>query len=181
MGLIFLIVGLPTFFTGCNSNLTDFCPGYKIFDGYVYRTEITQQTCETCIKKTRNGCEESRTYSCYSSFVYASEHNSFDNFNSSKVSGLKCKIRLVKNKEKSTAIHSLEKYKLGDSMHRYKRKNSSICFTEEKLIIGWYVGLIFLSLSGVALGLLIKMYFVDGNNYNIINTNVPKLGQIELI
>jgi len=147
IGIISLIIGLPTFLLGCNPTISDKCIGYNIFNGNVYKTAVYEKTCSKCAKKdNKENCERYDYYSCWDGYVYA---HYVDNNNQTTSS---CKLQTIESSNSEySAEKSVEQYKIGENVNWYKRKGSSECESGSTVLTLWYVGIVFLSLTGLVI------------------------------
>lgn len=140
--LIFLffvsfIIGSSCFFSGCNLSVTNYCPANEIFIGTIYDISIELKQCKTSSSTTKNPKYEP----CYDVYAYARRFNSTD--------ADICQYLIIEDeKSYSYAQYRSREYKIGKNIEWYKEKRSSKCFSDNYLTSLWYTGLIFLSLSG---------------------------------
>ena len=180
-GLIFFIIGLPTFLLGCNLSISDKCIAYNIFDGYIYERKVYEKTCSKCTKHDKNGkCERTDYHSCWDGYVYAR------NVNNNNQTTSRCKLKTIDSAiSEYNANKSIKKYKIGEHVNWYRKKGTSNCETRSSVINLWYVGVVFLSLTGLAvlLGLIVFILKIieTNQNYNIINNkNNQEINTIEI-
>ena len=136
--MICIIIGLPTFFTGCRSSVTTFCPNYNVFNGYIYKTEVEKTTCSTTIGKTT-------TYTpCWYVYAYASNHKKYNESTNT------CYYTVDSgDRNEKSAYNQAEKYYAGKHIAWYKRKTSNECFTGNQIEELWTTGVFFLSCAGL--------------------------------
>lgn len=170
-GLISFIIGLPTFLLGCNPSVSNECVAYNTFNGIVYKTKVYEKTCSRCSKKDEKGnCKQTYYYSCWDAYVFAHHKNSNNQTTSS------CKIQTANSyTSEYMAEQTTKKYDIGEKVDWYKKKGTNECETGGTVITLWYVGIVFLSFTGlmVLFGLINFMFilFEQIPNYTIINTN----------
>lgn len=130
--IISLIIGLPTFFSGCNPNISNFCPSYDLFQGQVIYTKIYKLEC---------GGSRSKKRACYNSYVYALHTYEL---NSTRYD---CRYPVLNEVSKSAAEDSLKKYTTGAKVSWYRRNQTKLCYSNDFMITLWYIGIIFLGFS----------------------------------
>ena len=169
IAIVTFIIWLPTFLLGFNPSISNKCVAYNTFSGNVYKTKVYEETCSKCVKKDKKGnCERYTYYSCWDAYVYAHDINS----NNQTISS--CKLQTAESsKSEYSAEKSTEKYKIGENVNWYKKKGTSNCETGSKVISLWYVGVVFLSLTGLVLlvGFIVFVFTKIKiiNNYKIID------------
>ncbi len=132
--IIFLTIGLPTFFTGCNLSVSTFCPNYNLFNGYIYQTKIYKEECLVSRKRVP----------CWDVYAYASNTM---NYNQSTTT---CRYLIEESVlDESEAQDDSQKYYTGQHVSWYKRISSNECFSANYVTTLWYVGIIFLSAAGL--------------------------------
>lgn len=138
--MICIIIGLPTFFTGCKSSITNFCPDYNIFNGYIYKTEVKRKTCCTSSGWT-SSCVQ-----CWDVYAYASNNK---NYNESTNT---CYYTVVNgDRDEKYAKKQAKKYYVGKGISWYERKTSNECLKENEIEQLWTTGIVFLSFAGFVL------------------------------
>lgn len=145
--IICLIIGLPTFFLGCNKEVTNYCPSYQILNGYIYKTKIEEYSC---------GGKTSSTV-CYDVYVYASNNK---NYNMSTVN---CIYTSPNSYDSFTKANNKASnyYYYGKRVNWYKRLNTNECLTEPYIKTLWFVGITFLSMASFILISIISMIIID--------------------
>ena len=129
--IISLIIGVPTFFSGCNPNISNFCPSYDLFQGQVIYTKIYDVSCGSKSKKE----------DCYDSYVYAS-----NTYEPNDIT-YDCRYPVLSKVSKSDAEDSLKKYTNGTKVSWYRRNQTKLCYSNDYILMLWYVGIIFLGFS----------------------------------
>jgi hypothetical protein len=145
LAVISFIIGLPTFLFGCNTSVSKECIGYNIFNGIVYKTVINEETCSSCIIYYDNGiCQIYNDYSCWDAYVYAHYINNNNQTTSS------CKLQTAFSESSEyNAEKSLDIYYIGENVNWYKKKGTNECEINVNLLTLWYVGVVFLSFTGL--------------------------------
>lgn len=73
--VVCLIIGFPTFFTGCNLEVSSFCVNYHLYDGMIYQSKIYKRTCSRCVAHNKKGgCSATQVYTCWDAWVYATRN-----------------------------------------------------------------------------------------------------------
>ena len=171
IGSIFFIIGLPTFLLGCNPSISDKCISYNIFIGNIYKTEVYEKTCSKCVKKNKKGyCERYNKYICWDAYVYARHINNNNQTTSS------CILQTAESyNSEYSAERSTQKYKIDENVKWFKKKISKNCETNNKVIVLWYTGVVFLSLTGfvILISLIIFIFVAIKQiiNYKINDVN----------
>ena len=166
-----IIIGLPTFLSGCNLSAIKYCAfSYNKFNGYVYETEIKEDKCG------RSGNE------CWNIYSYASNTQNYN------ISTTQCIYTVEEGvKDKSSANNYAKEYYVGKPVSWYKKTHSDSCFDKSTLTQLWYVGIIFFSFAGSGLLLCIGIHFVEHitktfrENYNKCSTDQNKNIDIEIV
>lgn len=162
-------IGLITFLLGCNQS-SDFCPNYNPYQGYVYKRYITEHTCSKCSRRdSKNKCVTYYFYQCYNAYVYATQKININNQTSNI-----CYIQTDTNDNSlSNAQESISSYEIGKKINWMQIKNTDECKLINDVIILWYVGVVFLSLSGLILLIIIKLVITEESNLIYpINDNI---------
>lgn len=134
--LICIIIGLPTFFTGCNLSVTNFCPNYDILNGYIYKTEVKEHLCSTSTGKITVYTK------CWDVNTYASNNL---NYNQSTNT---CYYTIdLSDRNKKNADNQAEKYYIGKKVSWYKSKGSKECFNSKQLVDLWICCIFFCHLD----------------------------------
>jgi hypothetical protein len=157
--IICIIGGLPTFFTGCNLDVTNFCPSYNVFNGYVYQTKITERKCTKGRKRVE----------CWDVYAYASNTLYYNQSTSS------CRYKIVDSlTHESQAEKDAQNYYVGKYIRWYKGINTNKCFDSDYVITLWYVGVLFLSLGSCA-GLIGCIFLIISSLYKKQKTKYSNL------
>ena len=177
-GIISFIIGLPTFLLGCNPSVSDKCVAYNVFTGTVYKAGVYQKTCSRCSSKDKDGkCKQTDYYTCWDAFVFAHHINSKNETTSN------CKIQTADSyTSQYYAEKTTNKYDIGEKVNWFKNKGTTNCESKGSVVTKWYVGVVFLSFTGLMLLLfLLKLFgdflinFIDGmSNYSSVNTYTYK-------
>lgn len=145
---IFFIIGMCTYFMGCNIDYEDQCFAYNVVDGEAYGYKYTTSTCRECIYYNEKGkCVAYRYYDCYSAYVkfrHGSSDHSCDYKTCSKVRSMQA------------AELSVKSYPIGDTMTLLERKGASECLDLSTGMATWVAGVVFLSLAA----LVVILWFV---------------------
>jgi hypothetical protein len=157
--IICIIIGLPTFFTGCNLAVTNYCPSYDIFSGYVYQTKITKKECKISRK----------TVDCWDVYAYASNTLNYNQSTST------CRYTIDDSvTHESEAQEDAQKYYVGKYVKWYKSIGTNVCSDSNYVTTLWYVGVVFFSLGSCAalIGLIGFVCWIAGSLYEKRYTNL---------
>ena len=159
---ISIFIGLPSFFMGCNLSVTNYCPNYKPFNGYIYKTIIKEKTCG----KNRDKCWNVYTYA--SNSLYYNESTS------------SCKHELLSSSTSKSKVNKyLKKYYIGKPVFWYKRKTDDLCLSGREITDMWYTGVVFLLFSSSVLIIGLILTRLKPEKENIKYKNVMK--NVEMI
>jgi hypothetical protein len=125
------------FSNGCNFSVSNFCPNYNQFNGYIYKTEIEESKCG----KTQT--------QCWYVYTYASNKPNYN------VSTSTCEYTVCETYQKSVANDCAQKYYVGKHIQLYKRISDDECLTGHEITNLWYTGIVFLSCGGLCLVLFV--------------------------
>lgn len=139
--IICIIIGLPTFLSGCDPNGSK-CISKNSFKGKIYDSTIIPQSCSKCTTHdSNNHCTHTIYYTCYDSFVYARKDDSQDT----------CFMQTGNDVTYSTAYNANLNYPDGKSVKWFKNKGSNECVTTGNAYALWITGVFFLALGGAFL------------------------------
>jgi hypothetical protein len=147
IGVICLIIAMPTYFMGCNKNVSTTCFAYNTFKGTVYKTEIDTNTCSRCIQhadaSNKNKCTYTEYYTCYNAYVWARKGPS----NSSST----CYYQIVHDySSKQNAQNQVNDWNIGENVNWLQKKGTHECVNVGEAYTLWVVGIVFFSLMGAA-------------------------------
>lgn len=148
-----LIIGLPTFFSGCGTKIPNTCFAYYETKGTVFGYKITDHICSECTQKDNNKkCTNRIYYQCYNG--YAKIH--FANNRS-------CLFEAYDDEKYFTDVQNKlsSYYPVGTTDRLFVNKlDYKECSMNDKGLQGLtYVGITFLSLSGFCLLIGSAFYF----------------------
>lgn len=156
--IIFFLIGFPLFLMGCNKDVTDVCIPYDIYNGQISGYRLNEQSCSSCTKRSRNGCEEHSHYICYNAYVLASNNLNQTDFD--------CEL-LVANEVTSEkeANNSMFNYNIGDNVCWYKNNKKCVSSDFGSVTVNyWYSGLVLLSFTGLLILSLLFYSFTTISN-----------------
>ena len=142
--VISLLIGLPTFLMGCNSEYYKYgCAGFNRMNGVVVKSNTQEMTCDACYSS--GDSQICTSYTCYGAFVDWSV----------------CVERLGTWSNEADAISTANKYYKGLEMTVWveKAKADECTSNSEKVSKSLPItGIVFLSISGaLALALIIVL------------------------
>lgn len=143
--VICLIIGLPTFFTGCGTNIPNTCFAYDQTVGTVYNYKITSQVCSECVKRdNKKKCTQTSYYTCYDGYVKIHFANNQT-----------CLYEAYNDQKSFTDTQNKLSYYypkgMTDHLFLYKADHSQCTLNDDGLQGLTYTGITFLSLGGVCL------------------------------
>jgi hypothetical protein len=165
---VFLVIGLPTFFSGCGTKIPNTCFAYYDIKGTVYGSKITNHMCSECIKKENKKCVQYNYYTCYNGYVKISYNLKGKNET--------CVYDAYKDEKSFTDTQNKLSYYypkgLTDTLFVKKIEHEDCSMNDVGLQGLTYVGITFLSLAGlvaiigVILDLKEKMQVAAKNNFS---------------
>lgn len=171
--IICFCIGLPTFLLGCNKNVSNVCIAYDIYNGQVYGYDYVERTCSSCTRRQDNKCKSYTYYTCYDAFVLTSKYDIYEQNQTDTSNILGCKLQTANGvRSKSSAQESTNSYGIGEIVNWYKTKGTTTCYTSGSVLDKWYVGVVFLSFSGLIL-LLLLCYAIYKYTQNANFTTLP--------
>jgi hypothetical protein len=189
--LVTLAIGLATFLSGCNSAVQNQCAYWTPFPGTIYKTEIVNTTCHSCIEHIQIGhghnkrkeCVSYKNYTCYSSYVWAlsddDNNNSNNQINASK--NKSCNVPLVSHTNLlDNAEASIQNWRVGEHVNWYNRRGGNTCISDGSMLVyNWYTGVIFLSLVSLPLYYLFMSCMInsesDQKRKNVVVPSTPSI------
>lgn len=172
--VIFLVIGLSTFLTGCDSKLQPKCINYKVVNANISQYVINNFTCTRCTShyrycrnvagKTRcyTTCTSSESYDCYSLDVEFA------------VNGVSVCNKNIYDRVGNFSSSYLTEYPIGKIVELYISKTDKKCYFDDfpkRLAI---VGFVFLILTGFTLLMCIITYIAcRKKSRHIANNNEP--------
>jgi hypothetical protein len=147
--ILSLVIGLPTFLTGCNTTVGGGCIGYRAKEGTIIRYRVTQDKCQRC---GGGVCTSEPCYNGYGIAQYQRNHTC-------DVQGASRERTQAKAEEKTR-----KNFQLGETYQLFLRNGSSSCFVANKLYSLWLVGVICLSIGGT---FLLALLVDSGNDYQM--------------
>ena len=171
-GIIFFIIGLPTFLMGCNPSVSDNCVAYNLFSGTIYKKNIYEKTCSRCNHKNANGnCISYSYYSCWDAYVYAETTNNTESRST-------CYIQTASEvRSEYHAKQTTNKYNYGSDVDWYRNKGTQKCNIGTNVATLWYVGIVFLSAVGFCIVICLGIFAFDIFNTFISNNDVFPTGK----
>lgn len=156
--LIFFAIGLAAYLNGCNSAVQNQCTYWTPFSGTIYKTELVNETCSTCISvatvehrrlskrkrhKQQEVCVEYANYTCYSSYVWAIRNVNDTSDQTHNLCGMRLthQVNLFDN-----AQASIQGWAVGKQIVWYRDKSTDLCMVGWDLEFNWYTGVVFLCL-----------------------------------
>lgn len=154
----FLIIGLPTFFSGCGTNIPNTCFAFTETTGTVYGHKITSSQCRECVQKDSDKkCTKYNYYTCYDGYVKISYL--------SKNHNKTCLYEPYTNQKYFTDVKTkLEYYypkEYTNTLYVNKVDTDSCTFNSGGLKALTYVGIVFLSFGLVGIIGLIGYLLFD--------------------
>jgi hypothetical protein len=167
-----LIIGLPTFFTGCGTNIPNTCFTYYQTFGTVYGSKITSSTCSECVKRDNNKkCTQTNYYTCYDGYVKI-----FYNWHGANKT---CLYDAYYEEKSFTDVQNKLAYYYPkgtkDKLFVSKTDFEDCSMDDDGLQGLTYVGIIFLSLSGVFLIIFSYFYFLDNTQARVAQQKQEQL------
>lgn len=151
----FLIIGMCTFFLGCNTDLDGQCLTYDVVEGVASRYKFTARVCTKCtVRGYRGSCLSYDSYDCYGAYVYFQYVGTNDTcyFQTSSES-----------KSNSSARNSVKKYPIGEKKTLLDRSGSGKCMNLSTGMDTWIAGVTFLTLTGLVA--LLWVYFAVNEHF----------------
>lgn len=179
--MICLIIGLPTYFTGCEKTIQPTCSNYWIKTTTVKSHGAKAHSCTRCIHSSKtcttnsNGdkhcttkCDVYEYYQCYDGYDIESYQKGNKNYT--------CKFTASRNdRSYDTAISNAQnEYPLGNHYDRYVNKQTDVCYTSSTIVGLAITGFTFLLLSAI---LLLAMIIIAIMSY-IENNGIPSIPSI---
>lgn len=180
---IFLCIGLPTYFTGCERTLQPNCSLYWIKETTVVDYGVKSHQCSRCIhtskvcttdkdgkQKCTTKCDVYEYYQCYNSY-------DVENYITNSGKTRTCNFYADYNNRiyEYALRNAINKFPLGSNYDRYIDKNTGICYTATKIVSLAIVGFTFLLLAAVSIvvifSLLIYLYKDDIFSFFNFRTN----------
>ena len=157
---IFLLIGFPTFFSGCGTNIPNTCFAFTETTGTVYGYKITTDQCKECVEKDSDKkCTKYNHYTCYDGYVRIS----FQSFQSDNKNQTCLYESYSDQKSFSDVKAKLEYYYPEDNsntLYVNKIDDSKCTFNSNRLKALTYVGIVFLSFGlGGIIGLIGYLLF----------------------
>ncbi len=167
---IFLIIGFPTFFSGCGTNIPNTCFAFTETTGTVYGHKITSGQCKECVKKDSDRkCVKYNYYTCYDGYVkisFQSKHQNqtclYEPYTDQKYfSDVKAKLEYYYPENYSNTLY-------------VNKINDDICtFNSDRLKALTYVGIVFLSFGLIGIIGMVGYFLFDNIAkpiYHSVNT-----------
>ncbi len=168
---IFLIIGFPTFFSGCGTNIPNTCFAFTETTGTVYGHKITSGQCKECVKKDSDRkCVKYNYYTCYDGYVkisFQSKHQNqtclYEPYTDQKYfSDVKAKLE----------YYYPENY--SNTLYVNKINDDTCTFNSDGLKALTYVGIVFLSLGLIGIIGMVGYFLFDNIAkpiYHSVNAN----------
>ena len=150
---VFVAIGFPTLFAGCNPDVDHMCMTYGVVHATTYEIRDETDTCRDCVSRNcgRKTCQDcGDPYTCYRAVVLLNYGDSNDN----------CEYNDRKKKfrsEQARDDYFNNEYPLG-SMHNFLVKgrdeenaNARVCTKIEKGMGIWIAGMVFICCAGITL------------------------------
>ncbi len=171
---ICLVIGLPTFFSGCGTNIPNTCFSFIETTGTVYGHKITSGMCKACVKKDENKkCTKYNYYTCYDGYVKIDYYY----HNSNKT----CLYEPYQDEKYFSDVKDKLDYyypvNYKNTLYVNKIDNNSCTFNQDGLKALTYVGIVFLTFSLVGIvGLVGLLLFENAAKpiYNIVNNVIQE-------
>lgn len=167
-GFICLIIGLPTFLTGCGTNIPNTCFAYYETNGWIHNFKITNHMCSECVKKENKKCVQYNYYTCYNGYVKV-------NYNL-KENNQTCTYDAYTDEKSFTDVQNklAYYYPIGSKKTLFITKvNMEDCTLNVHGLQGLtYVGIVFMSLAGIIFIIGFTMYLQNILSSKVVAKNV---------
>lgn len=171
-----LVIGLPTFFTGCGTNIPGTCFTYYQTFGTIYGSKITSSTCSECVKKdSKKKCVQTNYYTCYTGYVkiYYNWHGA----------NKTCMYDAYDDEKSFTDVQNKLTYYYPegskDKLFVSKTDFEDCSMNDDGLQGLTYVGIIFLSMGGVFLLLSSYFYFLENTPARVAQQKLEDQQQLQ--
>ena len=164
---IFLGLGLGFYLNGCNPNTSDTCLAYKPFnDATIYKITIEPYRSYTiCQARCGNSCCLYSTKQYYNVYAFAHKGPSNSSY---------CYMELTHNSTLQHAEKQAKQYHVGENVDWLKEKYGDECITPGLASTYWTLGVVFLTLMGVAIIIGTVTYMIHSYNGYEFDNNKNK-------
>jgi len=165
--LVCLIIGLPTFFSGCGTSIPNTCFAYYETTGTIFNYKITDHICSECTQKDKNKKCTNRVYfQCFDGYVKI-------HFANNKT----CLYEAYSDQKSFSDVQNLLSYNYpvgeSDKLFVNKLDYSECSLNDNGLKALTYVGLTFLSFAGflliVGCGFYINNNFLNRSSFSVVH------------
>jgi hypothetical protein len=168
---IFLIIGFPTFFSGCGTNIPNTCFAFTETTGTVYGHKITTDQCKECVQKDSDKkCTKYKNYDCYDGYVKIFFQS--DNKNQTCLYEPYSDQKSFSDVKEKLEYYYPENY--SNTLYVNKINDETCTFNSDGLKALTYVGIVFLSFGLIGIIGMVGYFLFDNIAkpiYHSVNAN----------